>query len=456
MNLFDFFCMYHYYTKGNVKTDYVNINAATKRDIWQNKKFVDFFFGALDALCRIDHMVFFDKLFYICDEELSTDNNDCKVRLFRTKQCNLFKLCIENGSSMELTDLLLFYALLYYCDKNMVSDVDNLLKSYMRKVRNYFETDIQNLKTRTTVQLNLRVSEFNKYDAKIHELAMDNGSTLLASECVIDDCAISHGNTEVFKKAVDIYGCDTVVKALELFCNASQSDRVRVLIACGFKGTYLGDCIGRNRYFFGNKDKWDVLFISDKEQLSECFTIYTSMISKGKDLYTIINGALEKNCEGFIYYMLKYEEFLNANDSQHHYAIRGELDDVDWIALGSYSSNPGIAYHTDPLAASVEKELRQYGINLALYRQYSGKCPLYIVKDKINWSPLFGVISRKDGWHVIHGMEYITEEIRSEFGVQILSEQELLIPHDNKRDMIQVCVELIKKVSEIIEENQSC
>lgn len=461
MNFFDFLCMYHYYVQGTSQGDYTMANAATKRKIWQNVEFINFFFGALDSLCRIDHKTFFDNLFYISDKELSTDNVNCKVRLFRTKQCNLFKLCVDNGSSMELTDMLLFYALLYYCQKkNVNGDVDDNIKLYMRNIRNYFETDIQNIKTRTTVQLNLRVSEFIKYDIKIKELAETPFSPLTVSRCVIDDCSITHGNTSVFEKSVKDHDAECVVKALEAFCNASQNERVRILIANGFKGTYLSDCIGRNRYFFGNKDKWDVLFVSDKEQLSTCFHEFTSKIKKGETISTIIQNAREKHSErfDFIYYMLTYDYFLDANDSQHHFAIKGEIDDVDWIALGSYSSNPGTAYHTDPLATAVEKELIQKHpyMNLSLYKQYSGKCPLSIVNDKVHWEPIFSVISRKDGWHVICGINYITEDLQKEFRTRPLPEENsLLIPTD-KRDMVRICIDLMEKVSKCIENNPSC
>lgn len=452
MNFFDFICMYFYYTQGEVNTDYAKVNASIKRNVWQQKKFVDFLFGALDSLCKIDHSLFFNELFYTTNKELDLDNQERKVRLFRTEQCNLFRLCVNYGSSMELTDLLLFYALLYYCTKNDVCDVDETLKSYMRSVRNYFESEIQNLRTRTTVQLNLRVSEFNKYDSSIKKFADTKNSVLSIADCMIDDCLISRGNTEVFKKSIENYGNEKVVDALSAFCNASTSERVRVLIACGFTGTYLSDCIGRKRNFFGNQDKWDVLFISDKEQLSNCFAIYTSKIMEGKSNHTIILDALhECSSYGYAYYMLKYDSFLNANNSQHHFAVKGDIDTVDWTALGSYSSNPGTAYHADPLAVAVEKELlkKGYKINLSLYKQYSGKPSLSIVKDKKHWEELFSVKSRGDGWHITKGFELLTENIKSKFSIQE-NKQEFVILKEEERDMVQICVDLMIEISTLI------
>ncbi len=450
MNLFEFLCAYCYYKKqgSSDKEEYEKLSAAQKREIWQEKEFVDLLFGALDSMCRIDHQKFFDELFYISDQELPTDNEDCKVRLFRTKQCNLFKLCVESGTSMELTDMLLFHALLHYCVKNVTTTVDDSLKTYMRNVRNYFEGVIQNLKSNTTVQLNLRKSEFERYDNKINLLADNGYSSCSVSGCIIDDCSITHGNTEVFKKSIEEFGEERVVEALKTFCKASQIERIRVLISCGFKGTYLGDCMGRKRYFFGNTDRWDVLFISDKEQLSGCLERYTALIAEGKGNDEIIADAITKHKKGFLYYMLNYDDFVEANESKHHFAIRGDLDEVDWIALKSYSSNPGVAYHTDPLAFTVEKRLVKNNPNmqLALYKQYSGKCPLCIVKDKVHWEHLFSVTSRKDGWHVIDGKELLTKEILTFFGIDDSKGNVCVVASDENRDMVQVCVDLFEKV----------
>lgn len=450
MNLFDFLCMYFYYVKNpTTKSEYGKIGAATKREVWQNKEFIDALFGTLDSLCRIDHSKFFNDLFYICPEELPLNNENKKVRLFRTKQTNLFKLCVENGSSMELTDLLLFYALIYYCSEKTVKTVDDSLKFYMRSVRNNFESDIQNIRTRTTIQLNLRVSEFDKYNSTIKTLTSKADNSVLSIEnCIIDDCFITRGNNAVFDKAINEYGIHNVFNTLRIFCNESQILRIRLLVSCGYSGTYLSDCIGRNRYFWGSKDRWDVLFISDSGQLSECFADLTRKIIAAGEPNLIINEAKKVYTQGFAYYILNYDEFIDANGSQHHFAIKNNLNEIDWIALGSYSSNPGTAYHADPLAVAVENIVNRINpnIKMALYKQYSGKCPLSIVKDKTHWEPLFSVISRKDGWHIILGQCYITEDIKNDFKIQQINDQECLVPISINRDMIQVCADLIIRV----------
>lgn len=449
MNLFDFLCKFQYYASGTKEADFDNISGAEKRKIWQNRCFIDFLFESLDSLCRIDHKTFFADLLYICSEELPVSNEGRKVRLFRTKDTNLFKLCVSQGVRMELTDQLLFHALLRYCNMHSITVVDDSLKAYMRTIRNSFESHIQNLKTRTMVQLDLRLSEFPDYNAIINQYVQTiNHSLPEIKDCIIEDCSITNGNIAVFGKSISDYGSGKVLDALSAFCASSTTERIRLLIACGFEGTRLGDCIGRRRLFFGNENKWDVLFISDSSQLSECFASFTKKISEGKNKETIIRDAFEIHNDDFAYYMLKYDSFIKANGAQRHFAVRGNINDVDWIALGSYSSNPGTAYHADPLSVAIEKEVlsKNLNIQLALYKQYSGKCPLSIVKDKQHWEPLFSVISRKNGWYITTGQQYLTEELLSKFNIQNTDSDNLLMPKCDDKDMIEMCSELIVKV----------
>lgn len=454
MNLFHSLCKFRYYANGG-KKDFEQIGGAEQRQVWQNKEFIDFLFESLDSLYRINHKTFFDALFYISDEELPLGNEERKLRLFRTKDTNLFKICVNQGVKMELTDLLLFQALLTYCNIHQTAIVDDSLKAYMRTIRNYFESDIQNLKTRTTVQLNLRLSEFPHYQSVLISNATRSDILLPENyEYFIEDCSIINGNTAVFDKSIAEYGYKNVIEALSVFCASSTTERIRLLIACGFEGTRLGDCIGRKRVFFGNDDRWNVLFISDSTQLSECFASFTKKISEGKDKHAIIKEALDMHYCDFAYYMLKYDSFIEANGARHHFAIYGNTDDVDCIALGSYSSNPGTAYHTDPLSFSVEKEVlnKNNKIQLSLYKQYSGKCPLSIVKDKIQWKPLFSVLSNKNGWLITLGQEHLTDELKTKFKIFTSEDGCLMMPQSDDKDMIQICAELIIEVYEQLEQ----
>lgn len=86
---------------------------------------------------------------------------------------------------------------------------------------------------------------------------------------------------------------------------------------------------------------------------------------------------------------------------------------------------------------------------MSLYKQYSGKPSLSIVKDKKHWEELFSVKSRGDGWHIIKGFELLTENIKSKFSIQE-NKQEFVILKEEERDMVQICVDLMIEISTLI------
>lgn len=449
MNFLDCLCLYRYYVCASGKSRFEDISLQEKRFIWQDTDFMEFLMKSLDSLYRIkDHEQFFENLFYISDEDMPGSYADGKVRLFRTENRNLFRICIEKGSAMELTDLLLFISLLKYCNAFKVCEVDDNLKAYMRQVRNYFESELQNTKTQTLVQLNLRADRFASYDSKIEEFVSRGNFDMPTEEmCRIEDCRFIRGNVSVFDVAISQYGEKTTEAALDTFCRCDDLKRVRLLISCGYRGAFLGHCIGRNRYFFGKNQRWDVLFISDVRNLDKVFSSLTGKCKEGKDGDQIILEAGQTVPNGsFAYYMLKYDSFANANKSMYHYAANGDIDDVDLIALGSYKSNPGMAYHTDPLAVTVMEIIKKdcSDVKLSIYGLYSNKCPLMIIKDDKEY---FSLLSVKKGWRIASGQNLVTDNLKERFHVETDYDGNLLIPKSKmEKDMIETGVDIIKAV----------
>lgn len=445
MNFFHFLCSIFYYKSKTQNIEYRELSAKQRKEIYEQTSFIDFLFSSLDSLCRIQHGEFFDRLFYVTEDIFPVNNNEQKIRLF-TKEKNLFRLCINEGTSMDLMEQLLFYALIRYCNKYKIRTVDEPLKVFIREIRNYLETEIQNLRTRTIVQPNLRTSNIGEYDEYISGL-LENTSASLKSEeiCIIEDCSFIRGHLEALQESINEYGEKAVFSAMNQFCNLSDLERIRLLVACQYQGTYLSDCIGRKRRFFGCEGKWDVIFISDSNNVGPCLNKIVKLTSTGKDYEDIMCQALYNNQRNFAYYMIKYDEFATANSSRYHFAVKGDIDDVDLISLGSYSSNPGTAYHTDPLAVAVEKRLN-YSMPLNIYKQYSGKCALTVLEDKINWKGLFSLISRKDGWHIIDGENYITEEMVKQYHLMKDSSGNFLLRPDDENDMVEICEKFLRDI----------
>ena len=76
-----------------------------------------------------------------------------------------------------------------------------------------------------------------------------------------------------------------------------------------------------------------------------------------------------------------------------------------------------------------------------------------IVKDKNNWEPLFSIISKKDGWHITHGFEYVTEDLISECNIIVTPQSDngnknYILPFisNDESDMVQLGTALVEKI----------
>lgn len=449
MNFLDSLCMYSYYLHAGNDANFEKISLQEKRTVWQRHEFIDFFMKSLDSMYRIrNHSQFFEDLFYISDKDMPESCCDGKVRLFKAEDSkNLFKICVDKGVSMEIGDLLLFVSLLKYCNKFKVFEVNDSLKAYMREARNFFESELQNTKTQTRVQSNLRAERFAFYNSHIDNLVSRDTFNMPSEEMRrIEDCRFIRGNVSAFEAAIKQYGEKATAAALDEFCKCCDLLRIRLLISCGFRGTHLGYCIGRKRYFFGKDGKWDVVFISDSDNLNSVFLELTGKYIGGSTTDEIIDKALEAaSMESFAYYMLKDDSFANANKYMYHFAVKGDIDDVDLVALGSYKSNPGMAYHNDPLAVAVaEKIKKDYpDASISVYGLYSNKCPL-IIKD--NNEEYFGLLSCKDGWKITVGQELITEDIKARFHIVSFEKEKLIPKSQREKDMVETGVDVLKSV----------
>lgn len=64
---------------------------------------------------------------------------------------------------------------------------------------------------------------------------------------------------------------------------------------------------------------------------------------------------------------------------------------------------------------------------------------LTVLEDKINWKSFFSLISRKDGWHITEGENYITEELEKQYHLTKDASGNFLLQPDKENDMIKIC-----------------
>ena len=475
-NYLYFLQSYFHYIDGNKhdSADFGKLSLEEKENLLRSN--IDFIFQSLDALCLIgDHKEFFDALFYMTDNIipdvsfLSTN----KVRLFDSNRVNLFESVCKGEASVK--EQILFLGLLKFFIKNKTKEVDDKLMVYARCIRNLLEIQTQATNKITTCAPDLRMNQFAKYDDAFNEVLNEVlnisittpyffpstlGLSHTAIECgksafikdtdniedyhLLDDCKIWYSNLDVFKNAILKYGLDNVTKAMKAFSEAEEIVKQRILIACGYKGTYLCDYIGGKRYFFGKEGRWDVIFINDKDNSSMAIEEYVNRYMSNPDLQDIICTELKSRTSfDFCYYALKYDEYIKANQSAH-FCIYGDHNNMDAIALKSYSNNPATAYHTDPMSCTLLSELKNNDIDVKAryYKQWSGKSPLTLLRtdDK----EYFEMISRKDGW--IINPDYVSNvpsEAREKYSMILQSDGSLLLKETASKDRIQIAVSFI-------------
>lgn len=357
-------------------------------NVYRNHDCVTLLFNSLDFLSVVGKKDsnFFDEIF----KNNNDDVNDNRIRLFSNGRTNLFQRCIlpQENEDFDIYEKTLLYALLLYCTKLNINTVTRELKQYIRVVRNFLLNTNQFVQAQVNLISNLRLNEFNSYNRILELLSAQNDVSNALSEtitglggknaaiiekeklmipnrslvCWLEDMTFCRGNIRAFMSMISLIPEEVLIKRISLFNNASDEDKIKILIAAGYKGISVGWCKYGTRLFFGKEGRWDVLFSRDAEKVGKALQSFVVMDSSIEE-YIIQN--IPKNHD-FRYYSLKYEEFIksrgywqNQNDSNSYYyfAVQNELDDLDMISLKAYTRSPLLAYHTEPFASTVLWEL---------------------------------------------------------------------------------------------------
>lgn len=475
MQYFEFLQSYFYYTDGqkHEKADFDSLDISKKHAIARKKENILFLFQSLDSLSRIgEHKAFFDDLFYVSDSVVPEEEKikSGKVRLFHTKNTNIFEVICDINGSAEVKDRVMMIALIKYFIKNKTQKVDTNLRLYARCIRNLLEIQTQSALKRTTCESDLRINDFEKYNKAIDEvLGMSitapiffpssitlshsyletqkaeyiNNSTDILSFYELEDNNLWYSHLAGFRLAIETHGISNVAKAMKAFCNASDLEKKRVLIACGFRGLHLCNYMNGKRVFFGSEGHWDVIFILGKDFVNKSICEFVRRFIDKKDCQSIIDDELHsKTTYDFAYYMLKYDNFADANEGCSHFWTSGNLDSLDLIAFKSYNSNPAGAYHTDPLANAVIWELKKSEpINSNSFKLWTGKCPLNLIRDGL---VRFEMESHTDGWHILHKYtDKVPSSAVTEFNIK-KPYQTLILADKPGSDRVQTAVEFIK------------
>lgn len=411
-----------------------------------NLKFLFQCFDFLSSMSIMEIEKFFNDIFYI--KKNNTDNIPThKVRHYKD-QTNLFELAIgyyqeenskeivnnrEDPNKFDLNSTYLLWAILKYCapkycdSRNTPFLVDDKLRNYVRECRNSIEKIDQFLTGPVTLSPNIRITDAYENLSKLPQINVStkyNDSTLqdlyewlgdfdyvggqaLAFVPILDD--IDSGKTTITPIMINKFMC--------CFDNASTLQRVQMIIGAGYKGkTKIGTTGNRERIFFGHITRWKVLYIEDSVVFSPILRKLIIDFNTYGTIQALLNNYRVVSTKNtFAYYMLNYEyalwapnnptaNLIDSKNGEYYYAVLGNLDDMDLIALRSLSSNPLSAYHIDPLVCAVINNCRSKYPKITEKIKYIGRYGTkhgIAIPDVSNTElDTFHFITNKDGWTI--------------------------------------------------------
>lgn len=463
--------------------DFKPENFQIQEDILSKPENMQFMFNALDFFHAVkDNERFFNDLFYIHDDIKNDDQCEkrVKVRMFGANQTNLFKACITNNKFTEKDQLLLFCIIKYCIRHKCVKYTDSLLE-YVRICRNLLESITQRLTNGVTISSNIRLSEFNKYNDAINRIIENEniyenlkglneedikqfgmGNIQGEKQKVtngyinkyihkIENLSFIRGNLSIFQGHI-LKDAQNTLSGLQQFTELTTVRQIQILVALGFRGEEFGACAHGTRTFFGNKNKWDIIFTSTKDNtkkaVNQYLLLFFDTIKNNTDYNTFVKSIIYKNIpteHNFTYYALKYDDFLSArviwnikDNPSFYFSVNGALDSCNLIALGNLNSCPLNSYHTEPFASAVAAALKEeediYN-DLDTASRYNNKASLILKSKRIL------LTSSSTEWMIRYeeeNKEPVSQNILNKFNSDGKS-----LPVEENGDMISTAIKFI-------------
>lgn len=377
-----------------------------RKEVFSKIENLEFLFQTLDLFANIaannqgNITKFFEALFY-CEGEPT----DGKVRLFGSECVDIFKSCITDKATID--EQVLLYCMIRYCIAHTCYQVTDDLRYYVRICRNLLESVNQRLTKDMQMHSNVRLSRLSIYKKTIDslcafasvkdlpEIVAGMGDTEAIFQTIrfypdealfrIEDSGYTHGCLYAFNLSMNH---DKILNAFSAFKQATDLQRVRLLVAFGFHGSKWGACAHGQRVFYGSQGRWDVLFRHKDtcDSLKSVFEKIVSAYEMQQDIQQIISNEAERSFreDCFAYYFLRYDSFANSergwimdqyNDPKdvcatHFFAVES---DFNIITLPRFNANPLLGYHTDPYATAVAQHLRATDAEIYSKMQYSGE-----------------------------------------------------------------------------------
>ena len=408
-----------------------DFNKYQAKGIDMQEKELHFLFSALDFFSTIKPG-FWGDLFYLEGDEYRT-----KVRLFGPTSTDLFSLCVHKDNSFTVNQQVLLYCILRYGITHSISSVNEELVKYVRVCRNLIESIVQ--RDGVYIRPNVRLTDMAKYDAVItrliaykdvHEsLAKMENTTGFGSVdqekdkaiwnvdlSAIEDFSFIRGNLQAFDKQQLVEDTTKVYEALQFFEDARtqknttiEKNIIGLLILQGFHGINCGWCKHGKRYFFGTYSKWDTMFFAQDKDFTSALKRYIQVYRKEIDMnkpieYTPLSDkevleSADPHISILTSYMQTYP--LSYHPTNYLSIANDNPNSYDYIVLGTYSSNPLMAYHFDIFSNAVYGELCER-LPEDTVSEFVSKVPCQYADNNSGLlvNKAWFLVCKKDGWRI--------------------------------------------------------
>ena len=379
-------------------------------------------------------------------------------------QDNLFYEACKDSPDVRSQILLLF--VLEYMRRHRVRTCDEGLKDFARVMRNQLERT-RTLRS-TLYETDVRINRLNDYWAKWSKLMEHREVYRLLSEQPEDYLnKHEHQKAQLIMSApelkpslqraeehpllrglIGVLQTEGWEQTLERKTRALydiwgiQDDALinQALITCGYKGVYIRDVdhYSREAWLMGKGELWATILTFDRATGAEAKQAVRELLDRYAQRQE--DGAKEKlraivdeyrsslTPSDWRYYFCKYPAMLSEGKS--YYAWAGESS-FDVRQLGTYGSNPLIAYHSNPYALAVCAGTEAAGV-----RRSQGS-------DKVALELPHGMLLSPgdEGWYIIGGAAVLSQagfqEIFERFGI---TEDELMLRDTAEQDRVEVAV----------------
>ena len=392
-------------------------------------------FQWLDLLKVFNDSNIYSELFFTQENNQYVHNG--LVRLFDGKQVNLLTRCARNENFTVVVQIIL-YGLLKYTQRfgtnNLVSDI---LKTYLRQIRNMVEGDgaVCSIKKDTVDVVNtcqiIDIYSFNKrIDQLLSDIQEGDFPITGVEQAEIEDLDFVNGCLAAKLLPSKGVPAQTNVSLpdlrdmLKCWDSMEEYSKIAILVAYGYKGKYILSCAHGWTYLYGNNNRWKPIFMRDPDLcpvLESMLDDYVALTGKGitgaSALETMLS-AKKVQPFGFAYYALNYRSFLYAAPKRNrapsvYFSINGDRDALDICSI-PYSGKPMLATHTDPIIFTMVEELYKHNTQkkkLYLhYRYYTsgGERVCILVYETPAWDniPPIAEIRHVPGLHGKGGWEH--------------------------------------------------